>query len=285
MNNISVTYLSYVPFGTSYLENFLNSYVNNISGIEHNLIIVFNGLKSEDEIEPFLELLNNYTIEYQVEITKSKYDIDVYYYIANKYIKYEYFLFLNTYSIILSKNWLLYYFSNIIIDNVGCVSATGAWGDFNHALDYKIAIKEVFKFNLNSLKKIIFFRYNFYPNVGIHLRTNAFMIQRKLFLTIVRPKVKPYFLSFLLGLNKKKIRSFCFEHGNNSFSIQLIRRGYKIKIINKFGIGFDIEKWADSNIFWNGNQENLLIQDNQTAKYHNTCSENQKKLKFAAWGI
>lgn len=275
-----------MPFGTKYLENFLNSYKKNKSGINHELIIVFNGFKFEEELNPFLELLKYSSIKLKIEKTNSKYDIDVYYFIANKYNDYSYFLFLNTYSIILAENWLFYYYKNIIIENVGCVSATGAWGDFNHVIDYKKSLSEILKFKikLNILKKIIYFRYNFYPSVGIHLRTNAFMINRNVFLTIQRPNVKPLLLRFLFRLNNKKIRSFCFEHGINNFSNQLLKRGYKIKLVNKFGLGIDIENWADSNIFWNGEQENLLIQDNQTSKYQNSCKEEQTKLKFAAWG-
>lgn len=287
MNKIAVIYLSYIPYGTNYLELFLDSYKNNIAGIEHDLIIVFNGYVNEDEITPFLFLLANSSIEYHIQKTTSKYDIDVYYYITNKYNNYLYFLYLNTYSNILHKNWLLYFYNNINQNNVGCVSATGAWGDFDHRMEYNKSIKQLLSFNINikSLKKVIYFRFNFYPTVGIHLRTNAFIIQREIFLNIKRPKVKPYFLSFFLGLNKKKLRSFCFEHGDNSFTKQLIKKGYKIKIINKLGLAYDIENWAKSNIFWNGDQENLLIQDNQTSKYSNASLENQKKMRFTAWGI
>jgi hypothetical protein len=50
-------------------------------------------------------------------------------------------------------------------------------------------------------------------------------------------------------------------------------------------LAYDIENWAKSNIYWNGDQENLLIEDNQTSKYINASLENQKKMRFSAWGI
>lgn len=287
MNNIAVVYLSYVPFGTDFLRNFLNSYKKYKAGISHNLIIVFNGYHNEMEIEPFLEILNEASIEFQIEKTTSKYDIDVYYFLTNKLHNFEYFLYLNTYSSILNGNWLTHYYKILNQDGVGCVSATGVWGDFKHILDYEKALNRLLKFRatFNDVKKIIYFRYNFYPTVGVHLRTNAFMIKRDIFLSIQRPKVKPLLIAYLFGLNRKKIRSFCFEHGNNSFSKQLIYKGYKIKIVNKYGLGLNVEQWADSNVYWNGTQENLLIEDNQTMKYQNSSTEVRKTLTFIAWGI
>ncbi len=287
MNNIAVIYLCYVPYGTTYLEDFLFSYKKQSSGVNHELIIVFNGYLNISELEIFLNILKKSSLNYHIEMTDAKYDIDVYYYIAKKLINFEYFLFFNTYTQILSANWLYYYLKIINEDNVGCVSATGAWGDFQHLIEYRNAINRLLKFNIkfNDLKKIVYFRYNFYPSVDIHLRTNAFFIKRSIFLSIQRPNVKPFLLRLLLGLNKKKLRSFCFEHGSNSFSKQLIKKGYKIKIVNKLGEGLESEFWASSNVFWNGEQENLLIKDNQTNKYFSSSIENRKKLIYAAWGF
>jgi hypothetical protein len=279
--------LSYVPFGTHYLINFLQSYQNQDAGINHNLIILFNGYHNEKDLHPFIEILNTSLVSYQIIITESKYDIDAYFYIAELLKNSEYVTFLNTYSVILHANWLKYFYANIIKESVGCVSATGAWGDYFHAMEYKKSINKIKKFkgSLTDVKKVIYFRFNFYPTVRPHLRTNGFMINRLLFLSIKRPSVRPVFLNLLLKLNSKKIRSFCFEHGKDSFSQQLVDRGLQIQIVNKFGSGLNINEWPASNVYWNGLQENLLIQDNQTSKYQKADIEERKRLAYAAWGI
>lgn len=287
MNKIGVIYLSYVPYGVSYFANFLESYSQHETGASHSLIIVFNGFSNQNELLPFTKLIKSYSINHELIFAKSKFDIDVYYYVATRYSTFSSFVFLNTYSTILADKWLYYLSSNLLKNNVGCVSATGAWGDFRHRDDYLEAIGRLkrFIFRLVDIKKVIYFKFNFYPQVDVHLRTNAFMIDRELFLSIVRPKVKPLILSFLFGLNAKKLRSFCFEHGMNSFSKQLIERGYLLQLVDKFGNGVNIEDWAKSNIFWSGMQENLLIKDNQTSKYELANSSERKLMRYAAWNI
>lgn len=287
MNKIGVIYLSYVPYGVSYFANFLESYTQHESGNSHSLVIVFNGFANQDELAPFIKLINSYSINHELVFAKSKFDIDVYYYMATRYNMFSFLVFLNTYSVILSDNWLKYFYKNLTQKNVGCVSATGSWGDFRHKDDYWSAVNRLKKFNfrLADIKKIIYFKYNFYPSVGVHLRTNAFMISRELFLSIKRPKVRPFILSYLFGLNAKKLRSFCFEHGNNNFSKQLLDRGYLIQIVDKFGNGKNIEDWSSSNIYWNGTQENLLIKDNQTSKFEMANPSEKKLMRYAAWNI
>lgn len=286
MNRIAVVYLSYVPFGIQYLINFIDSYRNKVSGESHELIILFNGFLSQSELIPFFEILNKFEISCQAIETNSRFDIDAYFYVASKLNKFESLLFFNTYSIIQNNNWLSFFYRNLNKKSVGCVSASGTWGDNSHLVDYKLSIKKIlsFKFDLKDIKKAIFFRFNFYPQVKSHLRTNAFMIRRDLFLSTYKPKVRPIFLSFIFGLNDKKISSFCFEHGNNSFSNQLLNRGFQLLVVDKYGIGHDIHNWKSSETFWIGSQKNLLIHDNQTLKYELSNSEIKRKLTYAAWG-
>lgn len=279
--------MAYVPFGKKYLMDFLLSYKENSAGISHNLIVLFNGFRHENELNQFYEVINAMDITLEVVTTSSKFDIDAYFNIAQIKTEYDYFMFLNTYSIILHSNWLRYFYNNLIMPQVACVSATGAWGDFKHTDDYINSKNRILKlnFDLIDLKKVIYFRFNFYPSVGVHLRTNAFMVKRSIFLAIKRPPVRPFILSLIFNLNSKKIRSFCFEHGSNSFSQQLLKCGYKILVIDKFGNGLQVNDWAHSNTYHNGLQENLLVQDNQTLKYHVSNSENKNKLKYGTWGI
>ncbi len=279
--------MAYVPFGTKYFIDFLLSYKENRAGISHNLIVLFNGFTHDNELDQFYDVISKMDVTLEVILTTSKFDIDAYFYIAQNKIEYEYMMFLNTYSIILHNNWLKFYYCNLIIPSVGCVAATGAWGDFKHTDDYNGSKNSILKlkFDIRDLKKVIYYRFNFFPSVGVHLRTNAFMIKRSLFLTIKRPPVRPFILSLIFNLNAKKIKSFCFEHGSNSFSKQLLNRGYKILVVDKFGNGLHVNDWAHSNTYHNGSQENLLVQDNQTSKYQLSNSEDKKKLKYATWGI
>ena len=178
IKNISVIYLAYVPFNESYLSNFINSYKKYDSGILHDLIILFNGHNDLLEVDPFLTILNESNIKYKVFYTPEKFDIASYFYIS-KLLKSKYVCFLNTYSEIQNNKWLLYYYIGIEKINIGCVSATAAWGDYSHDDEFKHLINNITTTTTLKFKKLFIYYFNFYPKVKPHLRTNAFIINRK----------------------------------------------------------------------------------------------------------
>ena len=245
--SICLVYLSYTPFGTGYLNDFIASYKARVPGIEHALLILCKGEPKDVDIQPFI----------------------------------------NTYSVILHDNWLLYLYQNVTKKDVGVVGASGGWGDFGHNDEYYGNIKSILRFKINPtlIKKSIFFRFNFYPQVPPHIRTNAFMIRRELFLALKYPKVKPLILNFFIDFSKSKLRSLCFEHGKQGFTSQLVDKGLKAILVDRFGKGFEMPNWPNSKTFWHFEQENLLVSDNQTRKYQEADEETKKKLTYAAWGF
>lgn len=284
--SISLIYLSYTPFGTGYLKNFIESYKAQKAGIDHDLIILFNGATKNDDIQEFIEILDDSEIKYEYILSPEKFDIVSYFYVA-KVLKSIYVAFVNTYSVILQDNWLLYLYQNVIKEGVGVAGASGGWGDFPHNDEYYRNIKSIFKFKFNPtlLKKSVFFRFNFYPKVPPHLRTNAFMIRRELFISLKYPRVKPLILNLLIDFSKSKLRSLCFEHGNEGFTTQLVNKGLIPLLVDKSGIGYEMDRWYEAKTFWVSEQENLLVSDNQTRKYQDADGEARKGLTYAAWGI
>lgn len=284
--SISVLYLSYIPYGIKYLKEFLRSYKLYNSGIPHKLIILFNGFESKSETTEFISIIEKTQIKCEILFTKEKLDITSYFDAANQ-LKSEYVLFLNTYSVLLTENWCKTYYEYIIRPDVGVVGSTGALGDFSHTDDYYSRVQNVLRFKLKfvDLKKIIYFRFNYYPKVLPHLRTNAFMIKRELFLNLKYKKIRPFFLNYFKDLSKSKLTSLCFEHGNYSLTNQLLLRGLKPIIVGKNGFGYELDQWLSSNTFWINKQENLIISDNQTKKFEDADLENKKLMTYSAWGI
>ena len=284
--NLALVYLSYIPFGTEYLISFLNSYTNKNARIEHKLVILFNGHQTEEKIEPFLEILNNSGVQFEYILSPEKFDIGSYFYAAAN-LSTEYIAFVNTYSIILHDNWLLYLYQNLTKNGIGCVSATGSWSDYPHNDEYRSIIKDFlgFNFSLNKLKKDIFYRFNFFPSVKPHLRTNAFMIKRTIFLNLEFCLVKPLIFNLFSNYSGTKLKSLCFEHGNNSLTNQIIDLGLKPLLVDKDGNGYNIGDWHDAATFWTQDQQNLLVSDNQTMKYELANHEQRRNLSYAAWGV
>jgi len=283
--NLALVYLSYIPFGTEYLISFLNSYTVKKAGIEHKLVILFNGHQTYEEIDPFLEILNSSDIKFEYIISPHKFDIGSYFYAAAN-LSTEYVAFVNTYSRILHDNWLLYLYQNLTKTGVGCVSATGSWSDYHHNDEYMSIISDFrsLNFSINKLKKAILYRFNFFPFVKPHLRTNAFIIKRIIFLKLKFSLVKPIVLNWFTNYSGTKLKSLCFEHGNNSLTSQIIGMGLKPLLVNKLGKGYEIERWREAATFWTSSQQNLLVSDNQTMKYELADKEQKKALAYAAWG-
>ena len=284
--NLSLVYLSYIPFGTEYLTAFLNSYTVKNAGIEHRLVILFNGHQSEEEIRPFLKILSRSDVEFEYKLSPHKFDIASYFYAAAN-LSTDYVAFVNTYSLILHDNWLLYLYQNLTKTGVGCVSATGSWSDYPHNDEYRSIIKDFkgFNFSVNKIKKAIFFRFNFFPFVKPHLRTNAFMIKRTIFITLKFGLVKPILFNWFTNYSGTKLKSLCFEHGNNSLTNQIIDMKLKPLLVDKKGAGYEISEWRNAATFWTADQQNLLVSDNQTMKYELADNERKQALEYAAWGI
>lgn len=278
-NKIAVVYLMWLPYDIALFDNFLKSYSLNDCGVEHELIIVFNGYQNFDQIKPHLNILNlKYSLNPNYLTLSQGQDIDAYYFVASK-LSHDIVLFLNTFSIILDRDWLKKYIINFK-DNVGLISATSSNQSYFSSVFYnnkflpdlnKGLLSNIRKCKL-FLKAFFYWRFLFNSFPNPHVRTNGFMIRRELFISL---KYKPL---------KSKFKAYQFESGKNSLTNQVFRKKYQVLVIDKNGQSYTKQNWNASNTFWRSNQENLLISDNQTRIYSNASDEEKLLLTKAAWG-
>ena len=113
MTKIAVVHLVRASNGSELLSHFMESYEQNPAGIEHDLVIVFKGFVCENntdeskyaqELDACELILSQFECK-KIHVIDSGYDIDTYMYVANS-LQYDYFCFLNSYSIIMDKLWL-----------------------------------------------------------------------------------------------------------------------------------------------------------------------------------
>ena len=141
---------------------------------------------------------------------------------------------LNSHSQILCANWLLMMYLNLKLSNIKLVGATCSY----ESLD-------------------VYRGFPSFPNP--HIRTNAFMLERALFVDLTKNlKIK------------NKIDAMRFESGNKSLTRMIISIGGEVLAIGKNGKGYPINLWPSSRIFRLEKQQNLLISDNQTENYINS---------------
>ncbi|WP_413989765.1 hypothetical protein ACMDCR_28045 [Labrys okinawensis] len=156
----------------------------------------------------------------------------------------DYCLFFNSYSKILGHLWLDYYVN--AITELGENSLIGATGSWQGATEDDA-----------------------FPNV--HIRTNAFLISRKLFLSIEAPLISKY-------------DNYMLEHGPRSMTNMVIEGGGSVAVVDRNGGVIFPEQWPDRNVFWRGDQELLLISDNRTLEYEVTNPRRRLRFSRCAWG-
>lgn len=278
--NISVIYLFYVPYGSEHLVVFLDSYKKFAAGVDHRLVIAIKGIQGISETNSIKRILADNQIEAAFITVENKgLDIDSYYSIMNK-LKTEFVFLLNTKSIIKFDNWLLKYFEGFNQNNVGAISATASFQSHYSSVytthSWKPEFKKGFQHNFRKyklfIKAFLIWRWYFKPFPNPHLRTNAMMIRRDIFLSL---KHKPA---------DNKFKAYEFESGRNSLTNQLLKKGLHPLVIDKNGKLFELKDWYNSFTFRRGIQQNLLIADNQTNIYDEADQKEKRKLTFLAWG-
>lgn len=277
--DVSVIYLSYIPYGISHLTNFLNSYKLYDSGYAHTLIIVFKGSRDENETEGFIQILNEYKLPYSLLYYDGEgFDINAYRWAAGQ-LQSDYLFFLNTASILLANNWLVIYIRQLSSD-IGIIGATSSWQSYYNSVfainrfsweRNKTIMWNYRKYKLFT-KAFFYWRFLFPAFPNPHIRTNAFIVKRIDYLSVKAEQINT------------KFRSYLYESGKNSLTNQFLKKGLAVLLIDKYGKTYQINEWKSSNTFWNSEQENLLVSDNQTTVYQMATPDEKERMRKLAWG-
>ncbi len=279
--NINVVYLAWLPYGIAHFKVFIDSYKKYDSGYSHELVIVFNGLASDNPNKPdeYIEYIRTKGVEPgKIFYFQDGQDIAIYKQTAAA-LEAEFILFLNTYSELLSSDWLKSY-AEAFDGKTGLVSASGSFQSYYSSVFQKNTFwwefSKPFLYNFRKyklfLKAFFYWRFLFKPFPNPHIRTNAFMIKRTVF------------LEMKTGPVDSKFKAYQFENGRKSLTCFCLSKGLKVLVVNKYGKTFEQDKWKESATFWMNNQENLLVSDNQTRIYETATEIEKKEMTWLAWG-
>jgi hypothetical protein len=270
MSEICVVHLVRAKNGKEPFKRFLESYANNRGGIEHDLLVIFKGFYWENDLAEYLKLLTDIPHR-QLFVHDFGFDIRGYFKAA-KTFHYRFFCFLNSYSILLDKDWLLKMYRYASREDAGLVGATGScesiYSDRLQGYVRSASFYKRFRGNLR-LKK---FKSYFDPFPNYHIRTNGFMIKREQLLKIRGRKFW------------RKRDMHRFESGKNSLTKQILKLDLKVFVVGKDNRGYEKEDWHKSNTFRQGDQSNLLIADNQTTLFDHSDLRTKLTLSRSAWG-
>lgn len=266
---IGVVHLVWAPLGPQPLRDFIRSYRAHDGGAEHELAIVFNGAAgdSPEEVRRRELLLAELagTEHRLISLERPVLDLEAYGEAA-RVLEHERLCFLNSYATILAEGWLGHLADALAQGDVGLVGASGSWesqaewrrGRLRHRPQQLLALPRARR------------DYPRFPNP--HIRTSAFMLERARLLE--------------LGLTQlpDKRSTYLLESGPRSITRSVQEQQLRAVVVGRDGHSYDVEAWPDSHTFRSGEQENLLIADNQTSDYQHASPAVRRRLSRGTWG-
>ncbi len=279
--SVTIVYLSWLPYGIELHRRFLDSFVSNLPGQPHKLLIVYNGIGINAELDKFRHLSDS-IIGYEVEYLTmdNGQDIDAYFNAVNK-VDTEFVIFFNSYTRIRRKNWLELYTKAFSQQDVGIVGATASLQSHyssvfqEHTFAWKFS--ESLRYNFGKIKLMLkafcYWRFLFPPFPNFHIRTNAFMVRATTMKNLKRRRIS------------NKFDAYKFESGYHSLTRQVLRNGLKALILDADGNTYDAFSCSKSCTFWSCRQQNLLVSDNQTDLYDLSDDKHKLLLTAKAWGV
>lgn len=282
MPAIAVVHLVRARNGIAPFRRFIESYLANDGGIDHELLLVFKGFRGKEDLSEYEELLGRLRHR-RLFVRDYGYDIRAYL-AAVKTFDFHSFCFLNSYSVILDKDWLLKMADHAAGKDVGLVGATGSYMSHYTFLIDNPEIGMSLPFGSRQVplpgvagrafRSILMKTHgdHFDPFPNPHIRTNAFFVSRELLRSI------PH------GILLRKKHAHLFESGKEGLTRQVFRRKMKALVVGRDGKAYEWEKWPDSHTLWQGKQENLLVADNVTRKYSEGDLATRVTLSRRAWG-
>lgn len=244
MTKVAVIYLDRKGNDPRFARIFLASLFRNRPGAAFDLIWQSKNYPA-GRSNPEFERLR---ADIPVEVSEFRYPDDIYQFAmardAARQIDHDMLLCFTSWSRVLAGNWLRHYLHAFdSVARCGVVGATGSYETIVDAPDF--------------------------PNV--HLRTNAFMIERK---TLLRLD---------LGAMQSLFDGNLIEAGRNSMTRQITARGLTPVVIGCEGGCVLPEAWPTSRTFRSGRQERLLVADNRTSDYAVANRQTRLMLARLAW--
>ena len=269
------------PYGIGHFKTFADSYYRFAAGCKHQLLIAFNGvgLKHPNPPEEYFAYLKGIggradkCFYYQ-----QGQDLEVYQQVASE-VQTGYILFLNSYSMLQAANWLKHYVDNF--DNrwgllVPVPPARATIPQYFKNMPARWEAEKGFFYNFRKYKLFVkaffYWRFLFRPFPNPHIRTNAFMVRRELFLTM-----QP-------GPVDTKFRAYQFENGRKSLTAFYKAKGLKTLVVDSNGKTYAPADWKNSRTFWMAGRKTCWCLITRPGCIPDASTEEKKTMTWLAWG-
>ncbi|HET7489824.1 MAG TPA: hypothetical protein VFJ85_17990 [Acidimicrobiales bacterium] len=255
---------------------FIESYRRHGAGAAHQLVIACKGFPGRPPPNRLLDGIDDLR-PVLLRVPDRGFDIGAYRAAAGS-VDAELICCMNSYSTLLADDWLAKLVGPLSQLGVGIVGATGSW-ESHFTSGFGPGWRNALPRHPGSWprwlgKRAMYLHHRAaYPrSPNPHVRTNAFVIRRSDFLSLAAPCL----------LTKQA--AYRFESGYRSMTRQLAGRGLRPLVVDRKGVVYEIATWPESHTFWAGDQEGLLVADNQTESYRVGTPAFRQTRAAAAWG-
>jgi hypothetical protein len=313
---IAVVHLVWGPLGAAPMRRFLESYRAHPAGAEHELILLLNGVEPPQREAILAEFAD---VDHRTLVTPAPVQDLLAYRHAAEQLEHERVCFLNSHSVIEADCWLGKLADALDAEHAGLVGATGSWASVRSSVlnslllptpyrgaipsrsvaarelaaieaelasdadpaasasgptqgEGQISVLRRLRAGFAALRLMPEQLRRFGPFPAYHLRTNAFMAERRLLLSLQMPPVK------------RKMDAYVLESGRQSFTAQVLEQGRAALVVAGDGTAYEHTRWPQSRTLWQGDQEGLMVADNQTRAYANGNIDRRRLLSGFAWG-
>jgi hypothetical protein len=289
--------------GLDSLREFAGAYRLHPPGIDCELVLAMKGFASPAELAPYLDEVADLAPA-TLFLPDRGFDQGVYLAAAVR-LRRERYCFVNSHGRPRVDGWLAKLSAALDRPGVGMVSPTGHWASAHSWLMYSMGLPSAYRglmpprglarerflaieleqkgmesrsaadrlrARLISLRDLPEGLVDFEPFPARNLRPNAFMIThatlREMRLFVVCSKLDTYVL----------------EGSRASYTRQVEAMGLFALVVDSAGTVYGPGEWDRSCTFWQGDQERLLVADNQTHAYARGDRDSRRLLSTFAWG-
>jgi hypothetical protein len=304
---VTVIHLVRAANGPDPFEAFLDAFRAHPPGVDCELVLAMKGFEGPAAAESYLARAGEFR-HTAVYFDDEGLDLAVYMAAAMQLARDRY-CFVNSFSLPLVDGWLAKLDEAFASPDVGIAGATGSWASPASRMAHLMFLPSAYRGALPKRKETLeqfmaldvdqrgidmpapdrpttrklaekwsalseiptqTLGYERFP--AYHVRTNAFLIGH----------------ATLASLRWKDVRrkqdAYDLEHGRRSITRQVQRMGLRTVLVDRHGAAFDRDEWHRARVFWQGDQEGLLVADNQTRCYERASLERRRLLSAYAWG-
>jgi hypothetical protein len=304
-----VVHLVWAPLGRVAVHDFLASYRAHDAGVAHDLAIVLNGAGTDAGTGSRQEVLSREQLLLELEgIPHRLIELDhpvldlVAYATAVRTLGHQRVCLVNSHSRIRCDGWLAALDAAQRPSSVGIVGASGSWAGLRSYALYHLGLSSPYRrvwrgrsqtlagfrelageraeadpprgprarlSTLRGLGEMLAYGPSF-PSP--HLRTNMIMAERELLARLLPDRLS------------RKVHAYRFESGSRGLTRTMLSMGLRAQVVDRNGRAYEPEEWPDSETFWQGAQDGLMVADNQTEAYRRGDPERRLLLSRFAWG-